>query len=62
MAFPPLRLTARMLWPTLVRITEPNLVLPMIRECRKLLPDKHVYVRRSYGDGKKPPRQSNVHS
>lgn len=47
---------------TIVRILEPDLVLPLIRECRKLHPNKRVYIRRQYGDLKKPQRQSNVRS
>jgi hypothetical protein len=59
-AAPPDRADAAAL--TLVRILEPNLVLPLIRECRRLHPGKRVYIRRSYGDNKKPARQSNVRS
>jgi hypothetical protein len=47
---------------TIVRIIEPNLVLPLMRECRRLHPGKRVYIRRDYGDRKKPARQSNVRS
>jgi hypothetical protein len=47
---------------TIVRIVEPKLVLPLMRECRKLNPGKRVYIRRDYGDRKKPGRQSYVHA
>jgi hypothetical protein len=45
---------------TIVRILEPNLVLPLMRECRRLNPGVRVYIRREYGDSKKPRRQSYV--
>ena len=45
---------------TIVRIVEPKLVLPLMRECRKLNPGRRVYIRRDYGDRKKPGRQSYV--
>ena len=47
---------------TIVRILEPNLVLPLMRECRTLYPGKRVYIRREYGDRSKSRRQSLVRS
>jgi hypothetical protein len=47
---------------TIVRIVEPNLVLPLMRECRRLHPGKRIYIRRDYGDRKKQARQSHVRS
>jgi hypothetical protein len=47
---------------TIVRILEPNLVLPLMRECRKRHPGVRVYIRREYGQREKPARQSNVRS
>jgi hypothetical protein len=47
---------------TIVRILEPNLVLPLMRKCRTLYPGKRVYIRREYGDETKSRRQSNVRS
>jgi hypothetical protein len=45
---------------TIVRVEEKAVLLPLIRACRRLEPDKRVFFKREYFEAERAPRRSAV--